>query len=101
MLISKIPTLSKRLTVQKCEDDNDCYIAAELDSKLVDDDGYTFYIGDGKEYGGYINGALEPGVSYSAEIAMIILLPKASSKKQHFTQLKNVGVHNHSFIVTL
>ena len=97
----KQPAVNKRSTVQKCTDDNDCYIAAELESKVINADGYIFYIGDGKEYGGYINGALEPGVSYSAEIAMIILLPKASSKKQHFTQLKNVGVHNHSFIVTL
>ena len=80
----KQPAVKKRTTVQKCTDDNDCYIAAELESQLVDYDGYTFYIGDGKEYGGYINRALEPGVSYSAEIAITIALPKASSKNQNF-----------------
>ena len=63
---------------------NSCYITAETDSKLIDDDGYIFYIGDGKEYGGYINGALEPGVSYSAEIAITIALPKASRKIRIF-----------------
>ena len=78
ILVRKQPALSKRSTVQKCTDDNDCYIAAELESQLTNGDGYTFYIGDGKEYGGYINRALEPGVSYSAEIAITIALLKVS-----------------------
>ena len=90
MLINKIPTLSKRLTVLKCTDDNDCYIAAELESQLINADGYTFYIGDGKEYGGYINRALEPGVSYSAEIAITIALLKVSDNRNHIVQLQYI-----------
>ena len=74
----KQPAVSKRSTVQKCTDDYDCYIAAELESQVINADGYIFYIGDEKEYGGYINRALEPGVSYSAEIAITIALPKVS-----------------------
>ena len=58
-------------TVQvECNMGNYCYIAARLDSNLINEDGYIFYIGDGKEYGGHVNKPLQPLAFYSAEIAV-------------------------------
>ncbi|KAF6033132.1 USH2A [Bugula neritina] len=52
----------KRSSVQlppECDLDPDCYITAEIDSSLVDSDGYDFRVGDGKTYQDYYNAPLE------------------------------------------
>jgi len=58
---------TKRSSVQlppECELDPDCYITAEIDSSLVDSDGYDFRVGDGKTYKDYYNSPLEPNQGY-------------------------------------
>ena len=57
---------------------NSCYITAEPDSKLIDDDGHIFYIGDGKEYGGYINKPLRPLTSYSIELVLSVYMEQVN-----------------------
>ena len=75
-MIRKQPTVSKRSNPQTCQDENDCYIAAELESEIVDNEGYIFYIGDRKEYGEYVNRALEPEIPYFAEVVVVALSAK-------------------------
>ena len=75
-MIRKQPTVSKRSILQKCQDENDCYVAAELESEIVDNEGYIFYIGDRKEYGEYVNRALEPETRYSAEVIVVAFSAK-------------------------
>ena len=63
---------------------NSCYITAELDSKLIDD-GYILYIGDGKEYGGYINKPLRPLTSYSIELALRVYMEQVNKVQKSLT----------------
>ena len=76
LLIRKERTASSRSSFQQCKDDRDCYIAAELKSEIVDNKGDIFYIGDEKEYGEYVNRALEPETRYSAEVIVVAFSAK-------------------------
>jgi len=65
----------KRSFVQlppECDLDRDCYIAAEIDSSLVDSDGYDFRVGDGKTYQDYYNTPLEPNQDYKIYQAVTV-----------------------------
>ena len=71
----------KRSAIEECDLDSDnCYITAELNSTLIDDDGYIFYIGDGKDYGGYINKPLQPLHSFLIYTAVLFTVPEVSLK---------------------
>ena len=76
LLIRKEGRSSSRSNFQQCLDDRDCYIAAELEIDSVDDKGHVFNIGDGKDYGGYVNRALEPEIPYSAEVVVVVISAK-------------------------
>ncbi|KAF6034416.1 PTPRT [Bugula neritina] len=79
----------KRSSVQlppECDLDLDCYITAEIDSSLVDSDGYDFRVGDGKTYQDYYNAPLEPNQDYKIyqavtvqmEVSLEIISPEES-----------------------
>ncbi|XP_067941533.1 protogenin-like [Watersipora subatra] len=51
-----------------------CMTAAEIENNVVTTDGYIFYIGDGNEYGEYINRPLTPGNSYILQLAISVQL---------------------------
>ena len=71
--IRKEWSASSRSNFQQCKDDRDCYITAQLESELVEDEGHIFNIGDEKEYGEYVNKPLEPEISYSAEVIVVVV----------------------------
>lgn len=50
----------------------DCYIAGEVDGKLVGAEGFSFALGDGKMYGEYYNAPLEEGTEYALHTAVDI-----------------------------
>ena len=51
-----------------------CYTTAEIPADLVREE-YTFNVGDGEIYGGYLNVPLQQGVSYDLHIAVKVDLP--------------------------
>jgi len=65
----------KRSFVQlppECDLDPNCYITAEIDSSLVDSDGYDFRVGDRKTYQDYYNAPLEPNQDYKIYQAVTV-----------------------------
>ncbi|KAF6024946.1 hypothetical protein EB796_016746 [Bugula neritina] len=65
----------KRSSVQlppECDLDSNCYITAEIDSSLVDSEGYDFRVGDGKTYQDYYNAPLEPNQDYKIYQAVTV-----------------------------
>ncbi|KAF6033512.1 hypothetical protein EB796_008181 [Bugula neritina] len=72
----------KRSPVQlppECDLDPDCYITAEIDSSLVDSDGYDFRVGDGKTYQDYYNAPLEPNQDYKIYQAVTVKTEKGDN----------------------
>ncbi|XP_067942495.1 uncharacterized protein [Watersipora subatra] len=73
VLSSYLVLLTKQAGEQEHSSENWTKIA-NLASALVTDDGYTLYIGDGKQYGECTNSPLEPGASYLVKVAISVQL---------------------------
>ncbi|KAF6032892.1 hypothetical protein EB796_008796 [Bugula neritina] len=77
----------KRSSVQlppECDLDPDCYITAEIDSSLVDSDGYDFRVGDGKTYQDYYNAPLEPNQDYKIYQAVTVQMEDGTVLTEYF-----------------
>ena len=105
MLIRKNSNITKWSPAKYCGmEAGTCYIAAEIDSALVDNGNYICTVGDGKTYGGYVNHQLQSQFSYSVQIAINVYLPQVNSlrasQSTKRSQLNVMQATNHFILIT-